>query len=323
MNDINRSCRTPAEARMETARDYNANPDEYLQTYPVRINGKKRNIITYKDNEKGIALRQLHRNFAKEITLYYESADNSYAYKKGTGVLQCLEKHMQSNTFLKADIHEFFNSIEYEILYKQILDDNPRKRKKRLETLLKACFYDGHLPIGFITSPVLSDLLLHKVDKQFLQREGVIYTRYADDFIISGRDNTHALEEVKLELKKALFKYGLSLNAKKTYYRLLRQPGDAIHLLGVNLVNNDPEHNRITISDRYIRQTSKDICRFLDGCTTMESEEKNRDRASLYGKVGFIRHFSSSSYKKLEKMISVKRGEKIDLSKALRRKQYG
>lgn len=303
--------------KMKTARDYIKNTDDYLRTFIVQINGKKRKIVTYNCNEKGRALKQLHRAFAKEVSICYETAVNSYAYKKGVGVINCLNQHMQSNTFLKTDIHEFFNTISFDPLYKLILEGNPRKRKKRLETLLKACFYDGHLPIGFITSPVLSDLFLHKVDEKFLDRDGVIYTRYADDFIISGKDNISTLEQIKAELENTLHKYGLELNYKKTYYRTLRQPGDAIHLLGVNLVNNDPKSNRITISDKYLRQTSKDICKYLKDCSKMKPEEKNKTCASLYGKVGFIRYYSQSSYNKLEKMVCVKHGEILDLSKVL------
>ena len=304
--------------KVETARDYIKNTDDYLRSFKVQINGKIREIITYSSNEKGRALKQLHRAFAREASICYKSAVNSYAYKKGVGVINCLNQHMKSNSFLKTDIHEFFNTISFDPLYKLILEGNPRKRKKRLETLLKACFYDGHLPIGFITSPVLSDLFLHKVDETFLDRDGVIYTRYADDFIISGQDNISTLEQVKAELENILLEYGLELNHKKTYFRTLRQPGDAIHLLGVNLVNSDPKSNRITISDRYLRQTSKDICKYLKDCSKMNPEEEKKTRVSLYGKVGFVRYYSLSSYNKLEKMVSIKRGEIVNLSKVLR-----
>ena len=299
---------------LKTIEAYLSAPDDYVRTFTVRINGRKRHLITYKADEKGAALRYFHNHFAKAMSLCYSSCSNSYAYKRGRGIHSCLEQHLQSNTFLKSDIHEYFNSIDYEKLLNIILEDSAcKKRPMHVARLLKACFYNGHLPIGFISSPVLSDLYLHKLDKQFLGREDIIYTRYADDFIISGRDNIDVLEQVKNELAHALSEYGLSLNRKKTYCRTLKKPGDAIHLLGLNLVNDGPNPNRITVSDRYIRDTSKDICQFMNECHEMEAEDKERELAVLHGKIEFIRHSSRSSYKKLERMVSVKSGKKVDL----------
>ena len=304
------------ETEIKVAEAYIQNPDEYVQSFTVQINGKKRHIITYTSDSNGEALRNLHRRFATAISYCYEKMPNSYAYKKDVDILQCLQQHFESNSFLKTDIHEFFNSIQYDILLDEILEDRVCKRNKGLVSLmLKACFYDGHMPIGFITSPVLSDLYLHDVDKMFLDREGLVYTRYADDFIISGKDNMDQLNAVKPELELDLSEKGLSLNTKKTYYRQFHEKGDAIHLLGINLVYNAPEINRLTISDKYIRETSKDICAFLDENGIMSDEEKKEKLLSLVGKIEFVRHFSVSSYNKLSKMVRIKYGKEVDLSR--------
>ena len=296
------------------AEKYVNDPDAYVRTFTVQINGKKRHIITYKADTNGAALRHFHTYVANLIPLCYESMPNSFAYKRGMGILPCLEQHLESNTFLKTDIHEFFNSINYEKLTDLVLEDSVCKRNKNLVKLtLKACFYEGHMPIGFVTSPVLSDLYLHKIDRHFLGKETVIYSRYADDFIISGNDNTGNLQTVKSELTDMLLEYGLSLNKKKTYYRIIDKPGDAIHVLGLNLVNSAPAPNRITVSDKYIRETSKEICEYLCESKCMTFEEKEYRRAGVNGKIEFIRHCSASSYKKLDKMVRVKYGEAVKL----------
>lgn len=298
------------------AESYIINPDDYVRTFTVQINGKKRHILTYKADKKGASLRKYHELVATAIELCYESTPNSYAYKKGAGVLSCLEQHLESNTFLKTDIHEFFGSIQYDKLLDVVLENTSCRRRKHVITrALKTCFYDGHMPTGFVTSPVLSDLYLHNLDKMFLNRNDLVYSRYADDFIISGRDNMNCLEQAKGELEEALNGYGLTLNTKKTYYRKLRQPGDAIHVLGVNLVNDAPGPNRVTISDRYIRETSMYICQFLTGFREMTAEERESNLTSINGKIEFIRYFSTSSYNKLEKMVSIKCGSKIELSR--------
>jgi len=299
-----------------TVEHYNEDPEKYVRSFTVQINGKKRNIITYTPDRNGAALRNIHSRFAFTISHCYQSMPDSFAYKKGSGILTCLSQHLQSDTFFKTDIHDYFNSIKFETLLSMFQEDKTCKRRmKKIEALLSLCFYNDHMPIGFITSPVLSDLYLHKVDESFLGRHDVIYTRYADDFIISGKNNMSSLEQVKNELEESLSEYGLSLNTKKTYYRTLRNPGDAIHVLGVNLVNNDPEQNRITVSDRYIRETSKDICRFLSEYQNKAKEDSEKELESIIGRIEFIRHISPSSYGKLQRMVHVKHGDAVDLSR--------
>lgn len=51
----------------------------------------------------------------------------------------------------------------------------------------------------------------------------------------------------------------------------------------------------------------------MNECHEMEAEDKERELAVLHGKIEFIRHSSRSSYTKLERMVSVKSGNKIDL----------
>jgi len=299
----------------DTAEAYVSNPDDFVRTFTVQINGKKRHIITYKADKNGAALRYYHTYIAKLIPFCYESMPNSFAYKKGMDILSCLEQHLESDTFLKTDIHEFFNSIQYEKLIDLLLEDTVcRKNKSLVKLILQTCFYKEHMPIGFVTSPVLSDMYLHKVDSCFMGRETIIYSRYADDFIISGKNNVNDLQSIKKELIDMLSDYGLSLNNKKTYYRIIDKPGDAIHVLGLNLVNSAPGLNRITVSDKYIRETSKDVCEYLAESKDMTPEEKEYRLAGLTGKIEFIRHCSDSSYKKLEKMVGIKYGGKIDLS---------
>ena len=301
-----------------TVEQYNEDPEKYVRSFTVQINGKKRNIITYTPDRNGAALRNIHSRFAFTISHCYKSMPDSFAYKKGSGILTCLSQHLQSDTFFKTDIHDYFNSIKFETLLSMFQEDKTCKRRmKKIKALLSLCFYNDHMPIGFITSPVLSDLYLHKVDESFLGRHDVIYTRYADDFIISGKNNMSSLEKAKNELEESLSEYGLSLNAKKTYFRTLHRPGDAIHVLGVNLVNNDPDPNRITVSDRYIRETSKDICRFLSEYQDQTKEENEIALSSAIGKIEFIRFVSPSSYSKLEKMVRIKHGEAVDLSRAM------
>lgn len=301
------------EAKLRIAEDYLANPDKYVKKLMRRINGKSKCIITYQYNSDGRALEMLHRSVVANILKRYEFAANSYAFQCGKDIKDCLEQHLGSSRFLKTDIHKYFESITYGSLRKKIKNGKMLPASNQT-IILKACFYEGRLPIGFVSSPILSDIYLHDFDLQMMeQQNGLIYTRYADDIIFSVRNEDQIdLDKFKISFEESMKKEGLELNSKKTYARTLKLTGDAIHLLGINLVRKDNQENRMTISDKYIRDTSKEIAALLS-----DSDDTINQRAmEVKGKISFIRYFSESSFKKLERMFQAHTKLDISLSNA-------
>ena len=298
--------------------DYINNPQKYVRSFPLYINGKKREIVTYNVNEDGMRLRELHRMFAYFMQGCYKSSPNSYAYKKDNNVSACLQKHLKSDTFLKTDIHQYFNSIPFDTLLDKFLSLRPGYRRSHAywEKAFHAFFYQGHLPIGFISSPVLSDFYLTDFDAIMGQNKSVVYTRYADDIIVStsGEDSENALKSILEDIKKEMSIRRLGLNFKKTYIRKLKEEGDAIHLLGLNLVRKTDGGNRITVSEKYIRQTSMELCSLLSDKAKLEQWELQERFAQVAGKIGYICTASERSGAKLKQMIKVKTGKEIDLS---------
>ena len=299
---------------LETAVDYLKCPDAYIQTMNVTINGKLRHLITYQHTAKGRNLRILHTNYARFLRSKYQQASSSYAYAKKKNILDCVSRHLNNDTFLKTDIHAYFDSVSYDKMIARIRKLRiPKEDREAVSIITQACFYDGHLPIGFVSSPVLSDLFLVSLDRKYQKDKEITYTRYADDFLISasGPEAHRRLSAFRLILEADLDKLDLELNRKKTYIRHLKQSGDAIHVLGLNIVKTDAPKHRITISDRYIRSVSKELCNLL-----IEHHEGDLDAAlsKVYGQIMFIRNCSQSSFVKLQKMVCVKSGYNGDYS---------
>ena len=306
---------------IDAAKGYLETPEEYVRFFDVRINGKLRHLVTYQFNEKGRSLRFLHTDFAQFLSTKYRRARSSYAYAKRKNILNCVNRHLKGEVFLKSDIKSYFDSITYENMMKRI--EKLKINENDIDTvalMTKACFYQGRLPLGFCSSPVLSDLYLASFDYKYQKNKMVTYTRYADDFILSasGQDARENLIACRIQMEKDLDLLDLQLNRKKTYIRNLKYPGDAIHVLGLNIVRTESETNRVTISNQYIRKTCKDLCEWIN-----RSEFENDDEcfAKLYGKISFIKQCSDSSYKKLQKMIRIKSGYEGSLTaKELKRK---
>ena len=291
-----------------TAYLYLENPDNYIRYFKVTINGKLRDILTYQNNESGEALRKLHNAFAGYISFKYRTAASSFAYKKGKGIVDCVKCHLDGEFFLKTDIHAYFDSITYdnmlECLKKLRIEEDIRED---VEFIARACFYCGRLPLGFTSSPVLSDLFLSFLDFKYQEIPDITYTRYADDFIIStnGQDAIKRLDSFKTLMSGDLEKLGLTLNSKKTYTRHLKSSGDALHVLGINIVRTDSGRNRITVSDSYVRETSKLLCDWLSG---NQHKEVVFFFQVLFGRISFIKQCSNESFEKLKKMVRVKCG---------------
>ncbi len=291
---------------VKVAEDYCAEPEKYLRFFDVTINGKLRHLVTYQATDEGRKLRQLHNHFSEYLKTKYRQAKSSFAYRKGENILGCIERHSRGSVFLKTDIHSFFDSISFDRMFERLKQLNiPEDKTDLLAAVSKACFYQDKLPLGFTSSPVLSDLFLTSLDRKYQKISGIEYTRYADDFIVSVKDpdEKKPLIVFRNKLEKDLDQLGLDLNKKKTYFRELVRPGDAIHVLGLNIVKTSKGKNRITVSDRYIRDVSKAFGKWK---SSGESEKSKDELLRIFGQISFIKNSSRSSYLKLKKLIRIK-----------------
>lgn len=146
--------------------------------------------------------------------LYHTSA---YAYIAERNTLKALKKHQsnESNWFLKVDFSNFFGSTSLEFVQKMLSEISPfseaMKRKDGKEVMLKAldlCFLGGGLPQGTPMSPMLTNIVMipidHLLSKRLSQIEhNFIYTRYADDILISSKTDFDK-EEIMTIIKDVL-----------------------------------------------------------------------------------------------------------------------
>ena len=324
-NKVNRYNRNPEmlSIYLPLAKAYAANPEEYVKEHIMILHGRRRRIVTYRTSENGAQLRLFHQRVAAVIQHHYQSSDNSYAYKKKRGILDFLHRHIDSACFLKTDIHAYFDSLRFEDLLAAAFRSSVLRRNgNTMRTLLSACFFNDRLPIGFVSSPVLSDLYLVKLDRKLSAINGMVYTRYADDFLLSVHEISQKslLEEAYSKLAGALSELGLELNNRKTYYRNLASSGDAIHVLGLNLVRQDEKSNRITVSDGYLRQVSMLAGELKEKRMVLNEEDSAEIFTRLAGQISFIKHASSASEAKLARMLEIKLGYREGLdSKSLRK----
>lgn len=167
--------------------------------------------------------------------LYHTSA---FAYIHGRSTIDAVKRHQrnESNWFAKFDLHDFFGSINKEYLMKILNRLYPTcilmEYEDGFEAISKSmdvAFLNGGLPQGSPLSPLLTNIIMipfdYRISSGFrkLVVDGketpCVYTRYADDFLVSSRYKFPVSECVKL-IHSVIEEFGapFELNAKKTRF---------------------------------------------------------------------------------------------------------
>lgn len=211
------------------------------------------------------ALRQLKTIFETNMfALYHTSA---FAYIKGRCTIDCIKRHQQNESkwFAKLDFSDFFGSTTEEFvisMFSQIFPFSEIvKRKDGLEALKKAlslCFLNGGLPQGTPISPTITNIMMIPIDHQLCNElrkmdEHYVYTRYADDILISSKIgfDCNKLQDYVLDV---LRKFDAPFILKKEKTRYGSSAGRNWNL-GV-MLNKD---NEITIGHQK-KKTFKAMC---------------------------------------------------------------
>lgn len=157
----------------------------------------------------------------------------AFAYVPKTCAIDALKKHQanKSKWFLKIDIKDFFPSCTSTIVADSLLKIYPicswpkHEQDSFLNILNIYCYKDDALPQGAVTSPFLSNITMIPYDyaifrllnkAETFKKQRYIYTRYADDILISAKTEFEYQELVnKIQ---EIFGTNFLIKAEKTRY---------------------------------------------------------------------------------------------------------
>lgn len=236
----------------------------------------------------------------KELPVHPSSA----AYIKGESILSNARRHRKNRYFLKMDFKDFFPSIKWRD-FKPIIrawheKETPDwKLTRYAEDLIRqTCFYlNDSLPIGYPCSPMISNAVMFTIDDDIVnllsdcdKYGNVIYTRYADDLVIST-DKKHVCNDIYKvvnELIKKTKSPKLSLNREKT--KMGSSTSGSALVTGLRIYAN----GHITIHRKH-----KDHIRLLLSLYKKKELEQEEQR-SLLGHLAYVRHVAPQFYSKLQ-----------------------
>lgn len=152
-----------------------------------------------------------------------------HAYVYGRNTQSCVAPHQNKPTIIALDLKEFFGSITPRQVFSALRGHRFSERKASEITAL--CTYHDTLPFGAPTSPIISNLVFWPCDMHIgisLHNLGFVYTRYADDLIISTDQQDIGYDAPIRMIENILLRYGFKLNETKTRVNPSRALGEPL-----------------------------------------------------------------------------------------------
>lgn len=178
------------------------------------------------------ALRRLKTIFEEDFRALYHTA--AFAYVKKRSTIDAVKRHQanESRWYAKYDLHNFFGSTTLDFMIRQFSMVYPFSEVVKSEdglsqlmTALELAVLDGGLPQGTPISPLITNIMMIPIDYKLsnklrnFEKQRFVYTRYADDFLVSSRYD-FSYREIEKLMVDTLQEFGapFSINTKKTRY---------------------------------------------------------------------------------------------------------
>ena len=175
---------------------------------------KKKNKGLRYLSEPSPILKEIQKRILKNVLEGKITSPNSHAYKKGYSAISNAKVHTNCKVILKLDIKNFFDSINFNMVYNSCFNETLYPKKMGM-ILTNLCMYNNKLPQGAPTSGYISNIVLRDFDyevSKYCMKKMINYTRYSDDMTFSGNFEVRPL--IKM-INKLLYERGFRLNKSK------------------------------------------------------------------------------------------------------------
>lgn len=175
-------------------------------------------------------------------TLNVHVPDHVYGFVRGRSIVHNAQNHLAKPVVLRVDVQRFFESTTRDRIAEALIGEG--FTAEAADLCLGIMTVDGVLPIGFHTSPFLSNLAFRQTDAALAElafAKGVKFTRYVDDLVFSGDFERSLVDEVTQVLSDNEW----TVNTRKTAYM---KRGGRQYVTGLSV--SDPRQPRIPISTK-------------------------------------------------------------------------
>jgi RNA-directed DNA polymerase len=246
--------------------------------------------------------------------LYEEQFDkNSFGFRRGKNAHQAVQAAKEyinegNAWIIELDLEKFFDKVNHQKLMALLsVTVKDKGTLKLIHAYLKSGIMEGGMvsqrtegtPQGSPLSPLLSNIMLHELDKE-LNRRGHKFVRYADDcsiYVRSERSAQRVAESITYYIEKKL---RLKVNRDKTK---ISRPAQS-QLLGFSFYKSK-ESYEIRISSKTLKRI-KEKCKRITRSSDPASQQSKLKKLEVVMR-GWVNYFkiakAKSSFQKLDEMI--------------------
>lgn len=222
--------------------------DKYYKSFDLN---KKNGGVRHINAPTGELLR-IQKKISKILQASIKTNNISHGFNIGKSIYSNAYVHHNKRYVLNLDLEDFFDSVHFGRVRGFFIKNNNFKCNENIATILaQLTCYNGKLPQGAPSSPVLTNLICNIMDYHILKiskKYKLNYTRYADDMTFSTNDKNFLelynqfMADITVEVNKSGFK----INDKKTrlQYKDSRQEVTGI------IVNKD-----LSVPNEYYKTT--------------------------------------------------------------------
>jgi RNA-directed DNA polymerase len=197
------------------------------------------------------------------------------------------EKHLGARVLVAVDIRKFFDNVDHRMVFRMLREYGYSTGVARL--LTKLTTRKGLLPQGAPTSTVIANLVLARsVDaptRMQTERDGTTFTRYVDDFGLSGDNPAAHIGDIARRLSPC----GLSIHrGAKLKIRPRSMPQT---ITGLNINSGRPTVPRKYRDD--VRASIHRLAALSDPATRATAVRK------IVGRIAYIRQFQPAAARRL------------------------
>lgn len=201
---------------------------QMYRRFPISRKNKKPRYIQAPDDR----LKYFQRKIASLLNGLYRVRHPVHGFVSNKSVKSNAEAHLKKKFVLNVDIKDFFPSITENRIVGLLESLGIADDVAKIVGII--CCVDGHLPQGAPSSPVFSNMICFRLDKQlmaFAKQTRCIYTRYADDITLSSHQPMSAIFEAQTpsagkfstellhpKLRMIFTNNGFKLNEDKAHY---------------------------------------------------------------------------------------------------------
>lgn len=200
--------------------------DSYYTEFEIpKKSGEPRRICAPTGDLKGVQRQLADALWEHQKSIYEElgiKPNISHAFEEGKSIITNAKIHRNKRIIVNVDLSDFFDSIHIG----RVCGFFEKNKHFNLPhepaiTIAQLACYQGKLPQGAPTSPIITNLICQVLDMHllsFAKRYKLDYTRYADDITFSTNDKAflETWDSFYDELEEKIKKAGFSLNEKKT-----------------------------------------------------------------------------------------------------------